>query len=198
MLIRILDFIFPPRAETLVVRALSARDIPYLCTETHVHDAVVLSDFRNPRVRALIHEAKFHGNTHAHELLGKLFAMYWKELPMPFDVIIPIPLSQKRERARGYNQVQKILECSAREVSIPLLTTSLTRILHTTPQTNLPKEARLKNLQGAFSVTDPQAITGKRILIVDDVLTTGTTLHTAQVALAAHNPTSIRLLALAH
>lgn len=198
MLIRILDFIFPPRAETLMVRTLSARDIPYLYTETRVHDAIALSDFRNPQIRALIHEAKFHDNTHAHELLGKLFAVYWKELPTPFDVVIPIPLSQKRERARGYNQVQKILECSAHEVPVPLDTTCLTRVRHTTPQTNLPKEARLKNLHGAFSVINPQTITGKRILIVDDVLTTGTTLHTAQVALAMHNPISIRLLALAH
>ena len=189
--IRLLDFVFPPSVELCTVRALRISDIPYLFFEKNVHGTITLSDFRDPKTRALIHEAKFHGNEHALNLLGALFLMHLEYTPNRYEIIAPIPLSPTRKRSRGYNQVEEILKRAAQR-------SLLVRIKNTRPQTDLSKSDRLKNLDGAFKVSDPIRVTGKHILLVDDVLTTGATLTAARTALLPYRPASITCLALAH
>jgi ComF family protein len=93
------------------------------------------------------------------------------------DGIIPVPLHPQRLREREYNQSLLLADRLSHQTGIPLLLASLIRSRPTAPQTSLSKKDRLKNLRGAFSVTKPVHIQGKRILLVDDVFTTGTTLH---------------------
>ena len=102
-----------------------------------------------------------------------------KALPVlpALDGIIPVPLHPDRLREREYNQSLLLADRLGRQMGIPLFLTCLLRIRPTTPQTVLSKKERLTNLRGAFSVTRPARIKGKRILLVDDVFTTGTTLH---------------------
>ena len=95
----------------------------------------------------------------------------------PLDGIIPVPLHPRRLREREYNQAHLLAHRLGQELGIPLILASLLRIRPTPPQTSLPKKARLTNLRKAFSVTSPALIKGQRILLVDDVFTTGTTLH---------------------
>jgi ComF family protein len=93
------------------------------------------------------------------------------------DVIIPVPLHPQRLREREYNQSLLLANRLSRQTGIPLLLACLLRIRPTVPQTSLSKKERLTNLRGAFSVSKPAYIQGKRILLVDDVFTTGTTLN---------------------
>ena len=93
------------------------------------------------------------------------------------DCIIPVPLHSQRLREREYNQSLLLADRLSHQIRIPLLLACLIRIRPTVPQTSLTKKERLTNLRGAFSVPKPAHIQGKRILLVDDVFTTGTTLH---------------------
>lgn len=193
-----LDLIFPPSEDLRIVREATHATIRTLFHEQRVHDTVVLSDFRDPRVRALIHEAKFHGNRKAFFLLSTLIELYIERHETEYDLIIPIPLSRRRKRTRGYNQVHEILKACAEHRMIDLAPSLLKRVRDTRPQTDLSQVERLTNIRGAFAAKDPSAIAGRRILLVDDVITTGTTLKEARNALLPHGPRSLTLLALAH
>jgi ComF family protein len=95
------------------------------------------------------------------------------------DGIIPVPLHPQRLREREYNQSLLLADRLSRQTGIPLVLACLVRIR----PTSLSKKERLTNLRGAFSVAKPAHIQGKRILLVDDVFTTGTTLHECAKAL---------------
>lgn len=197
LLVYLLDILFPPSEDATCIRGLREQDIPLLLYIKVVGDVTVLSDFNNKRIRALVHEAKFYDNRKAMQLLGLLVSLYLKQHAHHYDIIIPIPLSSTRMRERGYNQVHEVLKRSP-YTKDRLLSTTLTRTRNTTPQTKLGREERLKNLTGAFAVKRPVDIVGKHVLIVDDVLTTGATLHEAKTALMRHSPASVTCLAFAH
>jgi ComF family protein len=93
------------------------------------------------------------------------------------DVVIPIPLHPSRLRAREFNQSLLLADQLSQHLALPVSATNLVRITATDPQTALTRQARLQNLRKAFEVRRPQSLAGKRILLVDDVFTTGTTLN---------------------
>lgn len=93
------------------------------------------------------------------------------------DLIIPVPLHPSKQAARGYNQSMVIAMAMGRELGVPVSDGILRRVRHTESQTSKTRQERADNMAGAFSVPDPQAISGKHILIVDDVLTTGATIE---------------------
>ena len=96
--------------------------------------------------------------------------------PLPsIDWILPIPLHPARLKEREYNQSLLLAHRMSQHLGIPLDRTSLVRIRPTTPQTSLRRKDRLKNLRRCFALTHRHRITGKNVLLVDDVLTTGTT-----------------------
>jgi ComF family protein len=93
-------------------------------------------------------------------------------------LLIPVPLAAAKKRARGFNQAEDIAEGLARlwpDGSIQLDTKSLARTRGTVSQTGLTRRQRQANLRGAFTVTRPEGIRGRRILLVDDIMTTGAT-----------------------
>ncbi len=92
------------------------------------------------------------------------------------DMIVPVPLHKSRLRKRGYNQSQLIAKQISYETGIPLFGNVIIKTRITADQKNLSSSERRKNLKSAFSVEKPDIIVGKRILIVDDVCTTGSTL----------------------
>jgi ComF family protein len=164
------------------------------CTDT----IFFLSHYADKSIRALIHEAKFHGNARANTLLNILVVKYLEKHVGKFDLIIPIPLSRARMRARGYNQVLEIINSGAEKLHIPIETTVLVRERDTCPQSELSRSERLTNLHDAFNVVHGEKIKGAHILLIDDVSTTGTTLKTAKAMLLPFKPASITLLAIAH
>ena len=196
--VKFFDILFPPSPDACLVRTLTQEDMKKNYSLHRINDVVTLSHFQNPAIRALIHEAKFHGSMRAYSLLSMLLDIYLHENIQKYDAVIPIPLSAVRMRERGYNQVYEVIVQNKYARDIGIEHKILTRIRHTQPQTSLDKEQRQKNLIDAFSVALPETITGKHILLIDDVVTTGTTLRTAKAELLRYSPKAITCLALAH
>lgn len=110
------------------------------------------------------------------DALGALMSRATIE-PAHIDMIIPVPLHPTRLRDREYNQSLLLADRVSRARHIPLSYDNLVRIRETAPQTELSRAVRLKNLRRAFAVRRPQDVSGKQILIIDDVFTTGTTVN---------------------
>lgn len=119
---------------------------------------------------------KYQGKLSLTHPLAQAFIETLPVLPA-LDAIIPVPLHPQRLRKREYNQSLLLADRLSDHTNIPLLLACLLRNRPTMPQTALSRKERLRNLRGAFSVAKPAGIQGKRILLVDDVFTTGTTLH---------------------
>jgi ComF family protein len=91
------------------------------------------------------------------------------------DMIVPVPISQKNLRERGFNQTEILASQISKELKISVDNHILQRIKETPPQRELSREERQRNLLYAFEVKEPNKIIGKNILLVDDVFTTGST-----------------------
>ena len=129
-----------------------------------------------PPLRDAICSFKYRGK---HTLARPLARLMISALPseIDVDVIIPVPLHPSRLRAREFNQSLLLADQLSRHLVRPVSPTNLVRITATEPQTTLTRQARLTNLRKAFSVRRPEDLAKKRILLVDDVFTTGTTLN---------------------
>lgn len=93
----------------------------------------------------------------------------------PPDLLLPVPLHRRRERERGYNQALLLSRRLERAWGVPVAAGVLVRRGITAPQADLDAPARRRNVRGAFAVTNPEAIFGRHVVLVDDVLTTGAT-----------------------
>lgn len=205
----IADFVFPPSKDALVVRGASA-DTFYALMHHSVHaDPQVLLPYHERVIRACVHEAKFHHNTKAFELLGSVLAKHVKTLPEQTYTLFPVPLSRARFRERGYNQVTEVAKGALKKLPhIALREDILVRTRHTKKQTDLQKEEREKNVTNAFAcpVAESRGVRNQQtadsladthIILLDDVLTTGATMKEARKALKKFRPASITCIALA-
>ncbi len=146
----------------------------------------------------LIGDFKFH----QHPGLAHQFALLMRSAPWVepaldnADLLVPLPLSDMRLQERGYNQA--LLLARALEPA-KVAANVLLRILHTPPQSTLARKERLRSLQHAFAVDPVQAtrMRGKRVVLVDDVMTTGASLHVAAAALRQAGASHITALVLA-
>lgn len=150
--------------------------------------------------RELIHAFKYTGKSHLRRPLGLLTAQALADYAAQCaaDLILPAPLHKKRLRMRGFNQALLLAEVLSDEWHIPLLRQALIRNRWTTPQMELDRNDRLHNLHGAFSVSDVAAIAGKRALLVDDVVTTGSTLQECARTLKKAGATAVFAVSVAH
>jgi competence protein ComFC len=101
----------------------------------------------------------------------------------PSYIICPVPLHKKRLRWRGFNHTEEIAKVLSAVLSIPTYSDILVRTKNTPAQITLTKEKRLQNMQGAFQAQNKEIIQGKKVLLLDDVFTTGATLTQAASAL---------------
>lgn len=151
--------------------------------------------------RHIPYQIKYHGNTgagkHFGSMLGRKLASdaLWSDL----DIIIPVPLHWTRRWKRGYNQAEVIASGIASETGVKMRTDILERRRRTKTQTKLDIDGKARNVAGAFAVSsDAEAVFrngGKvrHILVVDDVFTTGSTLHACFQALRKVFPPSVRI-----
>jgi ComF family protein len=158
-------------------------------------------------LRDAIHRLKYGGRTSlaaplAH-LLGNSFDAETipEEAPQAgdfaFDIVVPVPLHPKRLRQRGYNQSERIAYYLAKEKGWRLETRGLRRVKFAGPQTRLGATARRENVVGAFEVTEPKRFRGLSVALVDDVITTGSTLGEIAKLLKQSGATRIWALAVA-
>ncbi len=94
-----------------------------------------------------------------------------------FDAIIPIPIHRKRLRERGFNQAELIAQGIGKQLGIPVLNNVIVRERYTASQTKLNKNNRKKNVKNAFKINDDVSLSGKNVLLLDDVITTGATIN---------------------
>jgi ComF family protein len=129
--------------------------------------------------RELIHFFKYGNKTHLRRPLALLTAACLTEFVASRspDVLVPVPLHVRRLRKRGFNQAVLMGELLAREWKIPLARRALKRVRWTEPQISLSAGERRDNVKGAFAVADLAVVTGKHVLLLDDVLTTGSTVE---------------------
>lgn len=161
----------------------------------------VLSMMRAPLrydepVSTLIHRFKYEG----YFALGGPLARFLIEdspawAPYP-DIILPIPIHDRRRRRRGYNQSELLARPLAEHMGIPFQSSAIRRIRHTKPQVGLGPQERHENVRDAFR-SDETAVRGRHVLLVDDVLTTGATLTAAAESLLASGATSVQAYCLA-
>jgi len=146
-------------------------------------------------LRELIHLFKYGGIKTLARPLGDLLAL---ALPrdQQFDIVVPMPLHWRRRWRRGFNQSSLLARLTARRCGIPMLH-AVRRTRSTATQAGLTNARRRENVSGAFRVTKGPAVRGRRVLLIDDVMTTGATANACALALKRGGASSVTLLALA-
>lgn len=139
-------------------------------------------------VDALVHSLKYQGNLTMAPVLADLLTARMGAVALP-DFIIPMPLHSARLRERGFNQALEIARSVSKKTGIALLPAACKRIKNTPSQTGLPWKEREKNIKGAF--TCKADLAGRRIAILDDVMTTGATLNELAKVLRKNGATHV-------
>lgn len=139
----------------------------------------------SPHSRILF-ELKYHNHPEVGKTMGRMMAEELKATNFfnGIDLIVPIPLSRKKERQRGYNQSDWIAWGISEATGIPTDTTSVVRTKSNPSQTTLDHRQRCENVRDIFAVRHPGNLEGRHILLVDDVITTGATMLSCAEAIA--------------
>lgn len=147
----------------------------------------------------LLHALKYKGNKEIGEVLGKYAAADLLDSAdfASVDVIVPVPLHPKRYKKRGYNQSECIAKGLSTILGKPQDTTTLHRVRENTTQTKKSVYERFENTEGIFELLDKNTFSGKHILLVDDVLTTGSTLEACIQVLLLSEDIKISIFTLA-
>jgi len=185
----VLDLLFPPRC--VFCHRILRRGTDSVCTDCRAHlpytdGGEKHGDFfrvchaplyYEGTVRESLHRYKFGGVTAYAGAYGVLLADCIREnMEGQYDVLSWVPLSRKRLKERGYDQARLLAEAAAAELGIPAVPV-LEKTVDTTKQSTVGSaEKRKANISGAYRVPDPSFVAGKRILLIDDIVTTGSTL----------------------
>ncbi len=206
----VLGLLFPDRCAgcgrngALLCAACRASIRPYPAHEPPVRGNDALSHLDGASVayrfegalRLAIHTLKYNHVRRMAEPLGDMLAQHLQAHPQSVDAIIPVPLHPRRLAERGFNQSELLARRLAQVSGIPLLTVGLARCRDTAHQMELDARARQDNVRDAFVWQHPQAPPA-RVLLLDDVLTTGATIQACAQALRAAGAQEVRAIALA-
>lgn len=131
-------------------------------------------------------EFKYHHHPDVAVHFGQIMAQNLKRTDFfdGIDCIVPIPLAPQRLKKRGYNQSERLAHGISLETNIPVDTTSVIRTTNNVTQTHLTAEDRAQNVSNIFALSDKQTLEGKHILIIDDVITTGSTIKSCAKVIA--------------
>ncbi len=155
---------------------------------------------KGSRIRRLIHNMKYKGIREIGYELGRIYGVSLKTSGFTddIDLVIPVPLHPSKRRSRGFNQSESISMGIADATHIPVDIKSLARTIVSATQTKRSRYERWTNVEGIFQVIDPQAITGKHVLLVDDVITTGSTIESCTNELLKFDGVKVSVIALAY
>jgi ComF family protein len=193
-----LDFLFPPHCsgcgkhgcvwcstcdqELEIVGRCGCPGCGFPRLSIHSCDACMLGNtkaysyarYQTPLKQAILHLKYAPDRQLADQMAAWLLQVY-KSVQLASDLIVPVPIGDVRRRERGYNQVELIASALARDLKLPFQPQSLLRVHETRSQVGLDPEERFENVQDAFSA-DTRFIHNRKILLVDDLLTSGATL----------------------
>jgi ComF family protein len=201
---KLIDFAIPPRTSERVVRETPTASYLRLMKPRWRKEAEGLLPYGHARVMALVWELKYYDSRLASKIGGALLAEHLRGIMgdelVERPLLVAVPLHPKKQRERGYNQSERICAEAAKRLGsdIVYIQRGLTRTRHTPRQTDLPKKERLLNVRGAFKVENPSAVRGRVVIVVDDVLTTGSTLLACSEALRDAGARQVTRLALAY
>jgi ComF family protein len=207
----LLDLVFPPRCAgcrergALLCAACRAACLPVPASaNAAAHQALGSPYLRSSAgvylfdgpLRQAVHGLKYRRRRRVARPLGELLAAHLAGTGVRFDAVVPVPLHRDRLRERGFNQAALLAAVLSERLGVPLQADGLQRVRSTGQQAGLGREARLENVAGAFgwvAASPPPA----RVLLLDDVLTTGATIAAAAQALCEAGAVSVDALALA-
>ena len=222
LLRKILDAVFPPLCQVcrdrLVEgeRLLCAGCIADLCVSKYkdihnnslaksywgvfpVESALTVYNFSiGNKLAEIIHQMKYFHNEELCRFMGEIIAYDARveELLCEADALIPIPITAEREKHRGYNQSLLICEGICRTRKMEIVTDILRRRLFYSTQTAMNRQQRSKNIQGAFEMANGEKLSGKHVVLVDDIITTGATTRECLYVLRSVKGIKISVLAL--
>jgi ComF family protein len=154
---------------------------------------------KGSRIRNLIHNMKYKGVKEVGCELGRIYGRSFKgsEFISGIELIIPVPLHPSKIKIRGFNQSECIAAGIADVTGLTVCTAALVRVIGSATQTKRSRYDRWTNVEGIFTVTDPDLIKGKHILLIDDVITTGSTIESCAGELLKVEGVKVSVAALA-
>ncbi|HUZ93049.1 MAG TPA: double zinc ribbon domain-containing protein [Candidatus Paceibacterota bacterium] len=221
---RILDLLFPPRCvqcgayadgRALCTRCAKSIRIHHslfcgscrarlpeglkICHKSFPYILGAAADYDAPAIRSLIHALKFRSMQNAAVPLAEFLICYAATIPLPADALaVPVPLSVRRRRERGFNQAELIGGIFAGRFRMPFDPAALVRTKHAKPQSETKTLAeRCENVKNCFAVPDAARVADRNIILIDDVTTSGTTFLEAASALKSAGAKKIIALAAA-
>ena len=203
----VLDLVFPPQCVSckqhgsiLCSSCLTSMRPSVLLPPRHdvrgINAVYALHSYEGT-LRMCIHALKYEGVTRLAEPLGTLLAQLYLSYHVGADMFIPVPLHPARYKQRGYNHAEFLAQVCSTHVGVPSAPHLLTRTRATPAQVGLTAEQRQQNMVNAFRVSATQAIAKRKIVIVDDVCTTGATLEACATVLLRAGAVSVNALVLA-
>ncbi|MBX4210904.1 hypothetical protein KW783_02960 [Candidatus Parcubacteria bacterium] len=216
-----LDFLYPDSSHVRGFHGTTPEKLLAICPpaeNTPGGDIFSLYDYKNEAVKRLVWELKFRRNRKIAKLLGQVLFEHiiseTSDLETFSDfrepLLIPIPLSKERQKERGYNQAALLCEeivatallceeiVATNGGSLKIMENILVKIKNNPHQTDLARSERLKNMKNCFAVTDQSKISGKNIVLIDDVTTTGATLREAMNELKKSGAENVIAFTVAH
>lgn len=165
-----------------------------------VTDTITFLKFsKKGKVQKLLHALKYRNKPEVGKYLGKIYGVDLKAggFDKKIDLIIGVPLHPTKLKQRGYNQSDCIAEGLSEALEVPFETNAVKRLIHTASQTKKSRIERFQNVENIFEVIDFEMIKNKRIAIVDDVLTTGSTLESLGITLLNAEAKEISIVTIA-
>lgn len=163
-----------------------------------IKQVVVASNYRQQQLAELIRHYKYRS---IYSLAGPLAEILIACLEVQrfnnIDLVLPVPLHKKREIRRGFNQAELLAKNISQHFSWPVANKAIVRKFNTVAQVKLNKDQRKQNVKGVFEVLDKKIIRNKRILLVDDVITTGATLSECAKTLLKNGAVEVQAIVIA-
>jgi len=167
------------------------------CTSNPLHiDGIRSVALFEGTVREAIHRLKYDYVRELAVPLGEMLSRFWEQTPLAGDVLVPVPLHARRLKERGYNQATLLAQRLGQATGIPVDDRALHRDRYTSSQTGLTAQQRRRNVDAAFSCRGT-GIAGKRVVLIDDVCTTGATLEACGEAMRDAHAKSVWALTVA-
>jgi ComF family protein len=153
----------------------------------------------NPQIRSVVHSFKYESKPYLADRIGVWLSASVEKYPQlkEYTHVLAVPLSRKKEQKRGFNQSKLLAEFLSNKTGMVLLENTIERTKDTKSQVTLSRKERIENMQNAFRVLMPEKVKNKKILLIDDVATTGSTLEECAIVLKKAGAQSVAALTLA-